>query len=195
MAKERTTEKKKPPIVLVLVILLLFIPIVILGAVLLSSLEDSSKPVVGSRFEQELDPQITEENVKSLEEALKFEGVDQVEVNFKSARVAILIDTKDDASAKQIKKFVNDAYSKVDEILPIKTYFTNKVEGDQHIKMYDLQIDAYNYIEGDKPIHYVGNKTGAQEKFAIQNVTSPKNKEVSKEVLSQKDEEETEKGE
>lgn len=189
MANENTAVKKKPHIVLVLVIILLLIPLAILAAILLSSLEDSSQPVVGKRYKNELNPAITQENISKLEEVLTFDGVDSVQINFKTARVAILIDVADNSDAKTIKAKLTDAYKKVDEVLPIKTYFTNQVNDEVITKMYDLQIDAYNVISGDDQIHYVLTKTGASKKEKINLVTSAKNKDVANEVLSQNTEE------
>lgn len=189
MANENTAVKKKPHIVLVLVIILLLIPLAILAAILLSSLEDSSQPVVGKRYKNELNPAITQENISKLEEVLTFDGVDSVQINFKTARVAILIDVADNSDAKTIKAKLTDAYKKVDEVLPIKTYFTNQVNEEVITKMYDLQIDAYNVISGDDQIHYVLTKTGASKKEKINLVTSAKNKDVANEVLSQNTEE------
>lgn len=186
MAKT-TKVKKKPHIVLGLVIIILVIPAILLAAILISTLEDSSKPVVGSRYESELDPAITEEDITTLEKTLTFENVDKVEVNFKSARVSILIDTKDDLSKDSIKSITKEAFKKVNEVLPIETYFTNQVEEETITKMYDLQIDAYNVLEGDNQIHYVLNKTGAQEDEILQLISSAKDKEVANEVLSQKE--------
>lgn len=190
MENNKNTGKKKPHIVLVLVILVLLVPVLILGAVVLSSLEDSSKPVVGHRYENELDPAITEENIQALENALVFEGVDAVQVNFKTARVAILIDAADDASAAKIESLINQAYAKVNEILPIDTYFTNKViDKENYTKMYDLQIDGYNILSGEGQIHYVLTKTGASDGPKTEIVSSPKNESVSNSVLSQNEDE------
>ena len=182
---EKTSVKKKPHIVLGLVIVILFIPIVILAAILVSSLEDSSQPVVGSRYQNELDPAITEENITSLENALVFDGTDSVQVNFKTARVAILIDTNDDMSADSINNLIQQAYAKVNEVLPIETYLTNRSDGENYVKMYDLQIDAYNVISGDNQIHYVLTKTGAQDEPLLELVSSPKNEEVANDVQNQ----------
>jgi flagellar basal body-associated protein FliL len=182
---EKTNVKKKPHIVLGLVIVILFIRIVILAAILVSSLEDSSQPVVGSRYQNELDPAITEENITSLENALVFDGTDSIQVNFKTARVAILIDTNDDMSADSINNLIQQAYAKVNEVLPIETYFTNRSDGENYVKMYDLQIDAYNVISGDNQIHYVLTKTGAQDEPLLELVSSPKNEEVANDVQNQ----------
>ena len=187
MAKTKN-KNKKPHVVLCLVLIVLLIPAILLGAILVDTLEDSSKPVIGQRYENELDPAITEENIKSLENILSFDNAEKVEVNFKSARVAILIDMTDDASKDTIKKAATTAFEKVNEVLPIDIYFTNRIEEDTSIKMYDLQIDAYNVVSGENQIHYVLTKTGASEDEILQLVSSPKDKEVANDVMSQGEE-------
>ncbi len=185
MPKEQTAVKKKPHFVLGLVIIVLLIPLMIVAAVLLSTLEDSSKPVIGHRYQNELDPAITDEQIAQLKESLVFEGTDNVQVNFKSARVAILIDVNDTMGSDGINKILSQAYDKVNAVLPIETYFTNHTVNDTNVKMYDLQIDVYNVIEGDNQIHVILNKTGAQEKPLTQIVSTPKNPEVSESVQNQ----------
>ena len=54
--------------------------------------------------------------------------------------------------------------------------------------MNDLQIDAYNVVSGENQIHYVLTKTGASEDEVIQLVSSPKDKDVANDVLSQGEE-------
>jgi len=193
MAKTKKVKvKKKPPVILILLLIICIVPCAILGAVLFQSLEDSSKPVVGSRYEESLDPAISEDQLTQVKTALEgFDGVESIEVNLKTARLAILINTKDDMSKDGIKSLIQNAYKKVNEILPTGTYFTNKELFNETknetiiVKMYDLQIDAYNVVEGDKQIHYVVSKTGAQEKELLQLVSSAKDKEVANEVLNQ----------
>ena len=185
MPKEKIKVKKKPHIVLGLVIVVLLIPLAILAAILLSSLEDSSQPVVGKRYQNELEPAITQENIDALQNSLTFDGVESIQVNFKTARVAILLNMSDEITAEGISSVIQQAYAKVNEVLPIETYFTNREENDSIIKMYDLQIDAYNVISGDNQIHYVLTKTGSQEAPLLQLVSSPKNEEVSNSVQNQ----------
>ena len=187
MAKTKN-KNKKPHVVLGLVLIILLVPTILLGAIVYSTLEDSSKPVIGQRYENELDPAITEENIKSLENILTVDNSEKIEINFKSARVAVLVDMKDDASSDAIKNAVTTAFKKVNEVLPIDTYFTNRVDGETTTKMYDLQIDAYNVVSGENQIHYVLTKTGASEDEIIQLVSSPKDKDVANEVLSQGEE-------
>lgn len=176
-------KAKKSHIVLVLAVIILIIPCIILGAVVVSSLDDSSKPVVGHRFDHSLDPKITEENITALKETLVYNENENVEVNLKSARLSILINVKDECNEDQIAAIVNDAYAKVDGVLPVATYFTNQVE--PNVKMYDLQIDVYNFVEGEGKIHYIITKTGAGVQPVTDVVSSPKNADVANAALTQ----------
>ena len=99
-----------------------------------SAKESSGSPTVGSRFDNSLNPAITEEQLDKVKSAMKLDGVESVEVNLISATLRINIDTKDDASSAKVKSIMNEAYDKVNDILPIKKYFTNN-DSD---KMYDL---------------------------------------------------------
>ena len=191
MAKTKN-KNKKPHVVLVLVLLVLLIPTILLGSILYDTLEDSSKPVVGERYENELDPAITEDQLTQIKTTLEgFVGVESIEVNLKTARVAILINTNDDVGHDGIKNIIQQAYIKVNEVLPVGTYFTNRELFDETkndttiVKMYDLQIDAYNVVEGDNQIHYVVSKTGAQKTELLQCVSSAKDSEVANDVLNQ----------
>ena len=77
---------------------------------------------------------------------MKLDCVESVEVNLIIATLRINIDTKDDASSAKVKSIMNEAYDKVNDILPIKKYFTNN-DSD---KMDDLEVHVYNCIPDDK---------------------------------------------
>ena len=193
MAKTKKLKvKKKPPVILILCLIICIVPCAILGAILFQSLEDSSKPVVGNRYEESLDPAITEDQLTQIKTTLEgFVGVESIEVNLKTARVAILINTTDEISYGNVQNIIQQAYIKVNEVLPVGTYFTNRELFDETknestiVKMYDLQIDAYNVVEGDNQIHYVLSKTGAQKTELLQCVSSAKDSEVANDVLNQ----------
>ena len=114
--------------------IVILIPVLLLGWIYLSAKESSGSPTVGSRFDNSLNPAITEEQLDKVKSAMKLDGVESVEVNLISATLRINIDTKDDASSAKVKSIMNEAYDKVNDILPIKKYFTNN-DSD---KMYDL---------------------------------------------------------
>ena len=121
--------------------------------------------------------------------AMKLDGVESVEVNLISATLRINIDTKDDASSAKVKSIMNEAYDKVNDILPIKKYFTNN-DSD---KMYDLEVHVYNFIPDDKhsaddQIYKIKTKTAAAKKPNVSTPSSPKNKSVAEKLLKQQEE-------
>lgn len=138
---------------------------VVLAYILISSIEKTGEPVIGNRFDDELDPAITSEQVTKVKELLNFEQVENVEVNLKAATLRITMNVKDDTSEESIKNILNESYNKVNETLPVETYFTNK----ENVKMYDLEIHVYNVIPDEtttiSQIHYVRTKTGGAETY------------------------------
>lgn len=164
-----------------LTLLLILIPCAIVGYVLLTSMEEQDNPVTGSRFsDKDLSPKITETAMTSIKENLStIPGVEEVTVNLKSATLRIHMNMADDENTEQLEDALNQAYDKVNEILPIETYFTNNEDG----KMYDLEIDAYNYIVDDSHpqdgwIFLQLTKTGAGQKVT-DNLTKAKDPELS----------------
>ena len=113
----------------------------------MTSIGGQNHPVEGSRFSKtDLDPAITDDNISSLESALSnIENVDKVSVNLLSATLRVHIDLVDSATDDVASAAIDSAYNIVNEQLPIDTYFTNK-DGS---KMYDLEIDSYNYLIDD----------------------------------------------
>lgn len=188
-AKNINNAPKKPNYLLWVTIIIIVIPCLILMYIFIGSRESSSTPVEGTRFKNALDPKITEEDLKALESSLKLDGAEAIEINLKSATLRININAKDDLSQKEIKKLITDAYKKVDEKLPVNTYFTNKENGEKVVKMYDLEISAYNYIpkkEEDKKgqIHLSRVKNSSAEKPVDDVLSSPKDKQSAEEILN-----------
>lgn len=169
--------------------IVILIPVLLLGWIYLSAKESSGSPTVGSRFDNSLNPAITEEQLDKVKSAMKLDGVESVEVNLISATLRINIDTKDDASSAKVKSIMNEAYDKVNDILPIKKYFTNN-DSD---KMYDLEVHVYNFIPDDKhsaddQIYKIKTKTAAAKKPNVSTPSSPKNKSVAEKLLKQQEE-------
>ena len=154
--------------------IVILIPVLLLGWIYLSAKESSGSPTVGSRFDNSLNPAITEEQLDKVKSAMKLDGVESVEVNLISATLRINIDTKDDASSAKVKSIMNEAYDKVNDILPIKKYFTNN-DSD---KMYDLEVHVYK----------IKTKTAAAKKPNVSTPSSPKNKSVAEKLLKQQEE-------
>lgn len=175
------SRRKKPRVVLWLGILILFIPCVILCAVLWSSLEDPNQPVEGSRFQDELNPAITQEQLDSIVASMnQYQYIESVEVNCISATVRVLLNTTDTIDEGDLSWMIHDAYAVIDSILPIQTYFTNT----ETTKMYDLEIHTYNVTSGENKIYYVLTKTGGAQAYGVDVLSSPKNPTVSDSILN-----------
>lgn len=176
---KKSTLDKKSKILYSAAVIVILIPLLLLGYIYLSTKENAGVPTVGNRFSDELDPAITDGQLDQVRETLKYDQAQFVEVNLKSATLRITIDLADNANNDQVTSVLEDAYDKVTKILPEDTYFTNK-EG---VKMYDLEISAYNFIpEDDNTNGWVYKsklKNAANEKSHVDVLSSPKNEEVS----------------
>lgn len=147
-----------------LTVILIAIPCVLVGYVLITSMEQQNEPVVGNRFQsQDIDPKITQDQLDQIQSSLsEIGGIESVTVNLKSATLRVHLNIADDASQDQINAIVDEAYNRIDAILPIDTYFTNHEDG----KMYDLEVDGYNFLVDEShpqesQIYIKVTKTGA----------------------------------
>lgn len=185
----KTKTKKKGTVLYWIAGIVIVIPLVLLLWIYLGAKENSGKPTVGNRFDKSLNPAISEQDVNKLKSALKFKGTDNIEVNLISATLRINIDTADNASKATIKSIMNKAYDEVNDVLPIKKYFTNN----DSEKMYDLEVHVYNYIPDEKHsddgwIYMIKTKTAAAKKANVSTPSSPKNKSVADKLMKQQKE-------
>lgn len=182
--KTKTTKKRKlskAAIILILGLLIILIPLGVFGSVLLHSWITNNNPVVGDRFANDLDPAITDDNMKTIKSQISsISGVDKVEIVMTTSQMRVNIDTADNLSQEQIANIAQDAYQKVNGVTPIATYFTSTNEK----KMYDLAINVYNYIkENDETMIYVLlTKNSKMQKPETQVVSEPVNPELAYEL-------------
>lgn len=181
--------KKQHNYLLWVTLVIIAIPCILVLYIIIGSRESSNTPVEGSRFKHALDPEITEQDISGLKEALNLEGVESVEINLKSATLRITLNTQDDLSQDAIQNILVAAYDKVVEKLPVDTYFKNKTVDDKMVKMYDLEINAYNYIpqnedEKSGQIHLSRVKNASAEDVVDDVLTSPKDAQTSEEILN-----------
>ncbi|MGX8834097.1 hypothetical protein ACWG0P_07775 [Amedibacillus sp. YH-ame6] len=167
--------------------IVILIPLVLLIYIYFGAKDNAGKPTVGDRFEDSLNPAITEKQLGELKTALKIDGTEKIEINLISATLRVNIDTADDASADTITSIMNQAYDSVNSILPIETYFTNNKKS---TKMYDVEINVYNYIpdetkSADGQIYMIKTKTAAASEPNVSVPTTAKNEEVAKKLLEE----------
>ena len=183
-AKNKNTGSKQGHKLVVFTAVLILIPCVIIGLVLLTSIGGQNKPVVGERFSKhDLQPAIEKSHLNQLEKDLAIiDGLEEVEVNLKSATLRIQLNLVDDANEDQAKAAVEKGFEIVTQLLPIDQYFTNT----DTAKMYDLEIDGFNFIpaegQSQEGFAYVKlTKTGASANV-IDVMSSPKDAELAQQV-------------
>ena len=178
--EKKIREKKKlsrSAIVLIAGLIIIAIPILIFLGILGISALHTGTPRDGSRFEDDLEPAITSENVSALKSELEAIGsLDSVEVICSEGQLKIYIDINDSLSEAQVDSILTNAYTKVNSKLPISTYFTSN----SGKKMYDLQINVYTTTEASpigsaNPRQYkLLHKNSYEETYQIDNLAQPK---------------------
>lgn len=166
-------------------VIIIMIPIVIVGYVLLTSVGGQNHPVEGSRFSKtDLNPAITDNEISSLENSLSsIDNVEKASVDLLSATLRVHLDLVDSATDDVAQQALDSAYNIVNDQLPIDTYFTNK----DHSKMYDLEIDSYNYLIDDTHTsdgwtYLKLTKTGASDGPVTDNMTTPKDADLANQL-------------
>lgn len=179
--QKKNTESKQGHKLVWFTLIIIAIPVVIVAYVLLTSMGGQGEPVVGNRFNgEDLNPSITEEAMNSIQEqAFGIGGVEEVTINLKSATLRVHLNMDDSYTQDQIQAASDQVYEIVAATLPIDQYFTNREDA----KMYDLEIDTYNYIVDDShpaegQIYIKTTKTGAATDRVTDVMTTAKDPEL-----------------
>ena len=177
------TKKKmsKGGIVLLISSLIILVPCLIFGGILLKSALETGKPVVGSRFDNDLEPAITSSNTSSLTTTIKaISGVEDCEIVLTSAQYRVNVNAQDSLSSSEIEALAKKVYDAVNNELPVSTYFT----ATDSKKMYDLSINVYNYVkeDDDNMIYYILTKNSKMSDYSIQCVSEPVDEELAKDL-------------
>ena len=179
--QKKNTESKQGHKLVWFTLIIIAIPVVIVAYVLLTSMGGQGEPVVGNRFNgEDLNPSITEEAMNSIKEQVSgIGGVEEATINLKSATLRVHLNMDDSYTQDQIQAASDQVYEIVAATLPIDQYFTNREDA----KMYDLEIDVYNYIVDDShpaegQIYIKTTKTGAATDRVTDVMTTAKDPEL-----------------
>ncbi len=180
--KEKQIKNKKKlskgGIVLLVAAIVILIPCLIFGGILLSAALESGKPVVGNRFNNDLNPSISSSATSNLEKSIKaLSGVEKCSIELTSAQYRVNVDTDDSLSDAEIQNLVVEVYNLVNQELPVSTYFT----ATDSEKMYDLSINVYNTTSDDN-IYYILTKNSKMTAYSIQCVSEPVDEELAKDL-------------
>lgn len=199
MTQKKTTVKKKtiskihwPTVILILSLVLLSIPTVVIGKVLYDAFAATGTPLFGNRYDMDLNPAITEDQLTELKIKLSSEElVENVTATLISASLRISVDVRDDITLEQLTPLATTLYSHVVTVLPVETYF----KLNETSKMYDLELHIFNGLglkddESYKYLIFILNSI--MEEPLIQLVSDPKNPEYVQDLYNRLYEEEAE---
>lgn len=172
-------KSKKTAIILSVVLLT---PVLIFAGILIRDTLQKGTPVIGSRFDNELEHKITNDQLKEIDEAIAEEMILNKEVVLKAGTVRVYIEVSSELSKDVIKELGERVYTKIDGITPIDTYFTNT----ENNKQYDLEINIHNDVEdydSDDFVYLQVMRNGGMTETTYVFLSEAKNPEWKEEVL------------
>ena len=176
--KNRKHGLKLVHIVFTVCLILILAPAIYFGWMLASTYMDSHSPVLGNRYENDLNPAITKDQLKQVDDAVgAIEGVTGHSVHLATGTLRVYIDLPDDTTYDVVQTVSESAYAAVTSVLDPNVYFSQAND----MKMYDLEIHTSNIPDGREAEYFVYGvytKTSAMSAPLYQLVSYPKNPEI-----------------
>ncbi|MCR5230112.1 MAG: heavy-metal-associated domain-containing protein [Solobacterium sp.] len=189
--KKKTTVKRKKTgknrntgakVIFWLAFVLFITPFAVLGWILVSAAMDTNSPIIGSRYDGDLDPAITKSDLDTIEKNVRgMTGVQAAEVNLATGTLRVYADITDSASAEEAKSMADQVYRSVIQVLPVDPYFTQA--GGK--KMYDLEVHVYNSdknTEDDSFIYVIETRNSSMAEPVVQLVSEPVDAELAEQL-------------
>lgn len=180
--KNRSRTSARTKIVFWIALILFLLPFVVMGVILLSAARDTHKPVIGKRYEGDLDPAITESQMDQIRNNVKgISGVESADVRMTTATLRVYADINDSADAETAKSVADEIYSSVSSVLDPGTYFSQH----DNEKMYDLEIHVFNKtsdMDSDSFVYVIENKNSKMDAPHSQVVSEPVNAELAQQL-------------
>lgn len=165
-------------------LILLVTPPAVLGWILYSSQQDTGKPVLGNRYEGDLDPAITMDQMTAIENGVAaLEGIEASRVEMPTATLRVYADIADDAGADAANSKADEIYGVITGILDPSVYFT-QADGK---KMYDVEVHVYNHqksqeTDDDGFVYVIKSKSSSMSEPRSQTVSQPVNAELAQKL-------------
>ena len=174
--KPKKRRSSRTALVFWICLILVLAPAVILGWILFSSSMNTHKPVLGNRYEGDLNPAIKSDQISQIKTKTEgIEGVQSVDIEMATATLRVYADITDDATSDTATATADSIYKAVSEVLNPTVYFT-KTDSE---KMYDLEIHVYTKpertdTEGENFVYVIETKTSSMDAPAAQVVSTAK---------------------
>lgn len=170
--KQTKTKKKTWAFYAILISLIIFaIPLVYLGYTGIVSLMNRGEPIIGTRFNNDLDPVISDDDLKLLETTVV--DFEKVAINLNTATLRIYI-TDSNLTESNLESTLKGVYDQVISVLDVESYFTAR--GVQ--KQYDLEIYGDNGLSDDAFVYGLVSKGSNAEVVTYQLLSKPLSSEM-----------------
>lgn len=172
-SKRSKRKSKRTAIIFWVCLILILTPFMVLGWILLSAWLDTGSPILGERYEGDLDPAITKNDLDSIRTSVRtIPEVENVELELATATLRVYADVDDNANAENEKATAQSIYQAVTSVLDAGTYFTQT----ETKKMYDLEIHVYNLAknrDSDEFAYVIETKTSSMTEPILNVVSEP----------------------
>jgi hypothetical protein len=153
-----------------LCLIIIIAPFAVLGWIIYSAMQDQGMPVIGNRYDGDLDPAITRSMLEQVESTVKnVPGIEKAFTSMPTATLRVYADIADDANVEAASAKANEIYAAVASVLDPNVYFTQT--GTK--KMYDLEIHVYNQNkdEDNNFVYVIETLTSSMEQPVVQLVS------------------------
>lgn len=167
-------------IVFALGVAFIVIPALVIGIILLQSSLQTGTVITGNRFNNDLQPEITEELLGLTETAINTQtNVKVEEMNLKAAtlRITLVIPASLDEESKVA--VVQATIDKVNSVIPFTEYFT----ATDTKKMYDLELNFIDKVGDTRTTYIQVVKNANMDTWSVQDMLTPINPVLAQQLL------------
>lgn len=162
-----------PTVILISGLVVLLIPAITIGLVFLDAFEGTGSALVGNRFTNEMQEEISKDQIKQIETELEaINAMNKVNVNLLSATLRITVLTSNEISEEEIVALSETLLDKVFAIVPKEVYFTLN----SSYKQYDFEMHVFNdrmVVEEENYLYVLSTLNSTMAEPIIQLVSNP----------------------
>ncbi|MDP3443098.1 MAG: hypothetical protein Q8T08_09600 [Ignavibacteria bacterium] len=169
-------------IVFALGIAFILIPSLVIGVILLQSTLQTGSVITGNRFNNDLEPKITNDLMDLTEEAINTLGdVSVNEINLRAATLRITLTIPTGLQEEDKLDIVQATIDKVNGVVPFTEYFS----ATDTKKMYDLELNFIDQVGDTKTTYIQVVKNAHMDTWSIQDLLVPMNPELAQQLIDE----------
>lgn len=169
-------------IVFALGIAFILIPSLVIGIIILQSTLQTGSVITGNRFNNDLEPEITNELIGLTEDAINtLSDVSVNEINLRAATLRITLTIPTGLIEEDRLDLVQSALDKVNGVVPFNEYFS----ATDTMKMYDLELNFIDQVGDTKTTYIQVVKNANMNTWSIQDLLVPMNPELAQQLIDE----------